>query len=110
MQSTLNRLPKNPRPESEGRQAGNSSYKRIFHYFGLRESPFNISPDPRYLSFTPQIRDALAAITYGIQTRQSLMLLTGEAGTGKTTLINYLLGWLREQQLPTSFIFNSRLN
>jgi general secretion pathway protein A len=110
MQSTLNRVPKDPRPGSEDGQPDSHRYKRIFHYFGLRENPFNISPDPRYLSFTPQIREALDAITCGIQTRQSLMLLTGEVGTGKTTLINYLLGWLREQQVPTSFIFNSRLN
>jgi general secretion pathway protein A len=51
----------------------------------------------------------LDGLTYGIQTRKGLILLTGEVGTGKTTLINRLLDWLREQQTPTAFIFNSPL-
>lgn len=85
-------------------------YKRIFHFFGLRENPFNTSPDPRYLSFNPQIQDALRAITCSIRTGQGLTLLTGEVGTGKTTLTNYLLNWLRQQQVPTSYISNSLLN
>ena len=110
LQSTLNRLPKNLRSEFGDGQRFSDRYKRIFHFFGLRENPFNISPDPRYLSFNPQIRDALEAITCGIRTGQGLMLLTGEVGTGKTTLTHYLLNWIRQQQIPTSFIFNSRLN
>jgi general secretion pathway protein A len=49
-------------------------------------------------------------LTYGIQSRKGFVLLTGEVGTGKTTLINKLLEWLRLQQVATAFIFNSRLN
>jgi type II secretory pathway predicted ATPase ExeA len=52
----------------------------------------------------------LACLTYGIQSRKGFVLLTGEVGTGKTTLINKLLEWLRAQQVPTAFIFNSRMN
>jgi type II secretory pathway predicted ATPase ExeA len=81
-------------------------YKR---FFGLRESPFNINPDPRFLHRTPRIQEALDQLTYGIQNRKGLLLLTGEVGTGKTTLINHLLDWLRQQQTPTAFIFNSHL-
>jgi general secretion pathway protein A len=110
MQSTLNRLSKNLRSEFGDGQPYSDRYKRIFHFFGLRENPFNISPDPRYLSFNPRIQAALDAITCGIRTGQGLMLLSGEVGSGKTTLANYLLNWLRQQQIPTSFIFNSRLN
>ena len=79
-------------------------------FFGLRDNPFNVNPDPRFLYFTPQTQKALAELTYGIQSRKGLILLTGEVGTGKTTLINCLLDWLRHQKIPTAFIFNSRLS
>lgn len=79
------------------------------HFFGLRENPFNANPDPRYLFLNPQTREALEEMTYGIQARKGLILLTGEVGTGKTTLINCLLDSLRQKQMPTAFIFNSRL-
>jgi type II secretory pathway predicted ATPase ExeA len=78
-------------------------------YFGLRESPFNVNPDPRYLYLTRHIHEALAGLTYGIQNRKGFILLTGEVGTGKTTLLNRLLDWLRGQKVATAFIFNSRL-
>lgn len=79
------------------------------HFFGLCENPFNINPDPRYLFLTPQTLEALDELTYGIQARKGLMLLTGEVGTGKTTIINRVLDWLRQQQTPTAFISNSHL-
>jgi general secretion pathway protein A len=79
-------------------------------FFGLRESPFNANPDPRYLFHTSQIREALAGLTYGIQDRKGFILLTGEVGTGKTTLLNRLLDWLHRQQVATAFIFNSQLD
>jgi general secretion pathway protein A len=80
------------------------------NFFGLRENPFNVNPDPRFLYLTPQIQEALDQLTYGIQTRKGFILLTGEVGTGKTTLINYLLDWLRQQKMSTAFIFNSHLS
>jgi general secretion pathway protein A len=79
-------------------------------FFGLHENPFNINPDPRFLHRTPRIQEALDQLTYGVQNRKGLLLLTGEVGTGKTTLINHLLDWLRQQKTPTAFIFNSHLN
>src|ERR1700685_682171 len=79
-------------------------------FYGLRANPFNVNPDPRYLFLTRHTEEALACLTYGIQSRQGFVLLTGEVGTGKTTLINKLLEWLRLQQVSTAFIFNSRLN
>jgi type II secretory pathway predicted ATPase ExeA len=80
------------------------------NFFGLRENPFNINPDPRFLYLTPQIREALDLLTYGVQNRKGCILLTGEVGTGKTTLINCLLEWLRQRKMPTAFIFNSHLS
>ncbi len=79
-------------------------------FFGLRANPFNVNPDPRYLFLTRHTEEALACLTYGIQSRKGFVLLTGEVGTGKTTLINKLLEWLRTQQMATAFIFNSRLD
>jgi type II secretory pathway predicted ATPase ExeA len=79
-------------------------------FFGLRANPFNMNPDPRYLFLTRHTEEALACLTYGIQSRKGFVLLSGEVGTGKTTLINKLLEWLRLQQVPTAFVFNSRLN
>jgi type II secretory pathway predicted ATPase ExeA len=79
-------------------------------FYGLRANPFNVNPDPRYLFLTRHTEEALACLTYGIQSRKGFVLLTGEVGTGKTTLINKLLEWLRLQQVATAFIFNSRLN
>ncbi|HXW61569.1 MAG TPA: AAA family ATPase [Candidatus Acidoferrales bacterium] len=78
-------------------------------FFGLRESPFNVNPDPRYLFMTKHIQEALAGLTYGIQNRKGFILLTGEVGTGKTTLLNRLLNWLRGQRVATAYIFNSKL-
>jgi type II secretory pathway predicted ATPase ExeA len=79
-------------------------------FYGLKESPFNVNPDPRYLFLTKQIEEALASLMYGIQTRKGFILLSGEVGTGKTTLINRVLDWLHSQTMRTAFIFNSRMN
>ncbi len=79
-------------------------------FFGLRANPFNVNPDPRYLFLTRHTEEALACLTYGVQSRKGFVLLTGEVGTGKTTLINKLLEWLRLQQVATAFVFNSRMN
>jgi general secretion pathway protein A len=87
-----------------------AAYPNMYkQFFGLSENPFNVNPDPRYLYLTPNTREALDVLTYGIQTRKGLMLLTGEVGTGKTTLLNRLIDWLHQQKTPTAFIFNSHL-
>lgn len=79
-------------------------------FFGLKENPFNVNPDPRYLVLTKQIEEALTALVYGIQTRKGFITLTGEVGTGKTTVVNRLLNWLRHRRTQTAFLFNSRMN
>ena len=80
------------------------------NFYGLRENPFNVNPDPRFLFITKQIEEALTGLMYGIQTRKGFITLTGEVGTGKTTLINSLLDWLHNRQARTAFLFNSRMN
>jgi general secretion pathway protein A len=79
-------------------------------FYGLKENPFNVNPDPRFLYLTKQIEEALTGLMYGIQTRKGFITLTGEVGTGKTTLVNRLLDWLHHRKARTAFLFNSRMN
>lgn len=79
-------------------------------FFGLRENPFNVNPDPRFLCETSHTREAFACLTYGIQNRKGFVVLSGEVGTGKTTLLNKLLDWLRSERMPNAFVFNPRLD
>jgi len=60
-------------------------------FYGLKERPFDLSPNPRFLCFTPQHREALAHLEYGLGGRPGLTVLLGEAGTGKTTLVRKAL-------------------
>src|SRR6266849_4834828 len=85
-------------PDIGRSQSKDDIYGRFFNFFGLRENPFNVNPDPRYLFLTRPIQEALEALTYGVQTRKGFIVLTGEVGTGKTTLINCLLNGLRQQR------------
>ena len=83
----------------------------MYHkFYGLSENPFNVNPDPRYLYVTEHIQEALACLHYGIDNRKGFILLTGEVGTGKTTLLNKLLESLRQKGIASAFIFNPRLN
>ncbi len=60
-------------------------------YFGFKEYPFNVTPDPKFLYFGEAYQDALAYLVYGIRMRKGFVVLTGEIGIGKTTVINALL-------------------
>ena len=60
-------------------------------FYGLNERPFSLTPDPRFLFMTPGHREALSNLTYGIASARAITLLTGEAGTGKTTLLRTAL-------------------
>ncbi|MGB8473431.1 MAG: AAA family ATPase [Candidatus Acidiferrum sp.] len=79
-------------------------------FYGLKEDPFRVNPDPRYLYLTKEVEEALSGLMYGIQTRKGFITLTGEVGTGKTTLLNRLLVSLHSRQIRTAFLFNSRMN
>ena len=74
-------------------------------YFRLREEPFNITPDPRFLFLTPQHREALNHLLYGIRQRKGFICLTGEVGAGKTTLCRALLNLLGAE-FHTALILN----
>jgi general secretion pathway protein A len=78
-------------------------------YFQLSEPPFSIAPNPRYLYLSPQHQEALAHLLYGISVGGGFVVLTGEVGTGKTTLCRCLLDQLPED-VDLALIFNPRLN
>ncbi len=73
-------------------------------YFGMKRSPFSIAPDPRYLYMSEQHREALAHLIYGIRNDGGFVLLTGEVGTGKTTICRRLLETLAKNIVPAFII------
>jgi general secretion pathway protein A len=79
-------------------------------FFGLNSTPFNLSPDPSFLYRSKQHEEALASLTYGVQSRKGFIVLTGEVGTGKTTMLECLRDYLTQHLIPFAFLFNSRLN
>lgn len=78
-------------------------------YFGFSENPFNISPDPEFLYRSPQHEEALANLIYGVRSRKGFIVLTGEVGTGKTTMLECLRDYLDTMRTEFAFVFNSRL-
>ena len=79
-------------------------------FFGFSEPPFSLSPDPAFLFRSEQHEEALANLIYGVQERKGFIVLTGEVGTGKTTMLECLRDWLESQYIEFAFLFNSRIN
>ena len=79
-------------------------------FFGIRSLPFGSSPDPRFLYVMPQIRETLACLQYGIAARKGFVVMTGEVGTGKTTLLKTVLSTFSKGRVSTAFVFNPRLD
>ena len=79
-------------------------------FFKLQHNPFGTSPDPRFLYMMPHTREALACLEYGISSRKGFTVLTGEVGTGKTTLLKRALGSFSGRRVSTAFVFNPRLD
>ncbi|HEU4340108.1 MAG TPA: AAA family ATPase [Candidatus Binatia bacterium] len=73
-------------------------------YFGFRETPFGVTPDPRFFYGNPLYLDGLSALTYGIEGKKGFMLLTGEVGTGKTILLRKVM---RQLEANVQFVFVS---
>ncbi|MGA2716541.1 MAG: AAA family ATPase [Bryobacteraceae bacterium] len=78
-------------------------------FFGLHSTPFNLSPDPSFLYRSVQHEEALASLVYGVQSRKGFIVLTGEVGTGKTTMLECLRDHLTLHHTPFAYLFNSRL-
>src|SRR3954468_20148587 len=79
-------------------------------FFGFSESPFNLSPDPAFFYRSEQHEEALANLVYGVQARKGFIVLAGEVGTGKTTMLECLRDYLESQYIEFAFLFNSRVN
>ena len=78
-------------------------------YFGFREAPFSITPDPRFFYTNALYQEALATLRYGIEGKKGFVAITGEAGTGKTTLLRKLMRSL-EATIHSVFIFNTHFS
>ena len=83
------------------------SVYRVF--FGFKEDPFSLSPDPTFLYRSEQHEEALSNLIYGVQARKGFIVLTGEVGTGKTTMLECLRDYLGQQHVEFAFVFNSRI-
>ncbi len=77
-------------------------------FYGLVRAPFEMTPDPAFLVLSPAHREGLAMLHYALEARKGFVALTGEVGTGKTTLVHALLSQLKST-MPSAFIFNPRL-
>jgi general secretion pathway protein A len=78
-------------------------------FFGFKEDPFSLSPDPAFLYRSEQHEEALSNLIYGVQARKGFIVLTGEVGTGKTTMLECLRDYLYQQSIEFAFLFNSRI-
>ena len=77
-------------------------------HFGLLRAPFEMTPDPAFLYLGESHQEALATLVYGVRSRKGFVMLSGEVGTGKTTLLHALLSQL-DPKTAAAFIFNPRL-
>src|ERR1700689_4130163 len=78
-------------------------------HFGLSAEAFSLSPDPAFFYRSEQHEEALANLIYGVQSRKGFLVLTGEVGTGKTTMLECLRDFLESQHIEFAFLFNSRI-
>jgi len=81
-------------------------------FYGLKEEPFNITPDPRFLYWSQKHQEAFRHLVYGVQSNKGLAVLTGEPGTGKTAILRAVTEHLSEQYpgIHIAFLVNSKIN
>src|ERR1043166_7347674 len=77
-------------------------------FYGLKELPFALTPDPRFIYFTPSHTEAMANLHYGIESGKGLIVVTGEVGTGKTTILRWMMSRL-DRTVLVAYIFNPRM-
>src|SRR5712675_2545013 len=78
-------------------------------FYGLKELPFALTPDPRFIYFTPSHTEVMANLHYGIESGKGLVVVTGEVGTGKTTILRWMMQRL-DRTVMVAYIFNPRLS
>jgi len=84
--------------------------QRVYaEFYGLKELPFALTPDPRFIYFTPSHTEVMANLHYGIESGKGLVVVTGEVGTGKTTILRWMMQRL-DRTVLVAYIFNPRLS
>jgi general secretion pathway protein A len=78
-------------------------------FYGLKEMPFNITPDPNFLYLSPTHQEALQHLKYGIAEKKGFIVLTGEVGCGKTTLCRHFINEIDEEKYESALILNPRI-
>ena len=78
-------------------------------YYGLKELPFALTPDPKFIYFTPSHTEVMANLHYGIESGKGLIVVTGEVGTGKTTILRWMMQRL-DRTVMVAYLFNPRLS
>jgi general secretion pathway protein A len=94
-----------------GPKSGDDAQTGMYNaFFGFSDAPFSLSPDPGFLFRSEQHEEALANLIYGVQARKGFIVLSGEVGTGKTTMLECLRDYLEAYYIEFAFLFNSRIN
>src|SRR5438128_12674767 len=87
----------------------NLEVQRVYaEFYQLRELPFALTPDPRFIYFTPSHTEVMANLLYGIESGKGLVVVTGEVGTGKTTILRWMMQRL-DRTVLVAYVFNPRL-
>jgi general secretion pathway protein A len=79
-------------------------------YYGLSKEPFSITPDPEFLYLTPSHKEAFAAVTYGVAKRRGFIVITGEVGAGKTTILRAYLDQVKREEVECVYLFDPNLS
>lgn len=97
-------------PEAGGFRCEPGGVKKVYaEFYGLRELPFALTPDPRFIYFTPSHTEVMANLHYGVESGKGLIVVTGEVGTGKTTILRWMMQRL-DRTVLVAYIFNPRLS
>lgn len=75
-------------------------------FYGLGKAPFHVTPDPEFLFLSPSHKEAYASIVYGVSSRKGFLTLTGEVGTGKTTILRAYLRQMKDSDIRAIYLFN----
>ena len=76
------------------------------NFYRLKKAPFHITPDPEFLYLSPTHKEALASIVYGVEKRKGFVVVVGEVGLGKTTILRSYLERADKQLLRIIYVFN----
>jgi len=79
-------------------------------FYRLKRKPFHVTPDPEFLYLSPSHREALASMVYGVEQRKGIIEVTGEVGTGKTTILRSFLGQADPKRVKAAYVFNPNVS